>query len=49
MNRKYDLEGMLAEIREDEELDRQEKRELSQSEIKNLMLERLQKRKANKP
>ncbi len=46
MEEKYDLERMLAEIREDEELDLQQKSELSQDEINNMMLERLRKRKA---
>ncbi len=48
MGEKYDLERMLAEIREDEELDRQEMSELTQDEIKELMFERLRKRKAEK-
>lgn len=46
MNKKYNLGQMMAEIQEDEKLDREEQVELCQDKIHEIMIERLRKRKA---
>ena len=49
MGEKYDLQKMLAEIREDEEFDGEKsENNLSQEQINRMILERIRKRKAKK-
>jgi hypothetical protein len=48
MAEKFDLKQMLLEIQEDEKLEGNENIELSQDRINQIMMERLQKRKAKR-
>ena len=48
MAEKFDLKQMLLEIQEDEKLEDNENIELSQDRINQIMMERLQKRKAKR-